>query len=366
MIPIAVAVFLFGSCSTKRAPQDAAHNQMAHDMNARPIVMLNEHQQFVANVTVDTVRYGVIDEMVTMLGTTAVNENSSAVISARVKGRVDVLYAKNPGQAIQKGMPLYSLYSEELLSDEKEYLTALRSAKEAVLQKELTAKLAEAARKKLLLWGLREAQINAIEQKGEPSPLMTFFSDYNGVLTQLQVYEGQYVDIGTPMFSMADFSQVWVEAQLYANEVAYLNKSNKVAVELPYLPNQRFRAAIAFQNPALDPSSKINLVRFRLTNPGLQIKPGEMAYIHFSKASKQAVIVPRSAIVYETMPAVWVKIAEGGFEKKRVRLGIQNKKEVEILEGLKPGEIVAATGSYLINSEYILQKGAGAMGGMKM
>lgn len=363
---IAVAAFLAGSCSTKREPQYTQHSQMEHDMNAKPIVMLNEHQQLVANVSVDTVRKAVIDEMVTLLGTTAVNENSSAVISARVNGRVDVLYAKNPGQAIRKGMPLYRIYSEELLADEKEYLTALQSANEAVLQKDLIAKLVDASRNKLLLWGLKEAQVKELEQKDSPSPLITYYSDYSGVLTQLLVYEGQYVDVGTPMFGMADLAQVWVEAQLYANEIAYLNRYPKVEVEFPYLPNQLFKASIAYQNPALDPNSKILLVRFRVLNPGMQIKPGEMAYIHVSKASKQAVIVPRSAIVYETMPAVWVKIGKDAFEKKMVRLGVQNKKQVEILEGLKPGEVVAATGGYLINSEYILQKGAGVMGGMKM
>lgn len=91
-----------------------------------------------------------------------------------------------------------------------------------------------------------------------------------------------------------------------------------------------------------------------------------MAYIHLGKASRHTVVVPRSAIVYETMPAVWVLVEPGTFEKRMVRLGIQNKKEVEVLSGLAPGEKIAVTGSYLINSEYILENGAGSMGGMKM
>lgn len=365
-LSITVVAVLALSCNNKKAPQHTAHASMGHDMDARPIVMLDDHQQLVANVTTDTVRNGVIAETITLLGTTAVNENSSAVISARVKGRIDVLYAKTPGQAITKGTPLYRIYSEELLADEKEYLIALQAAKEAVLQKDLTTKLADASRRKLQLWGLKTSQVEALERNGAPSPLVTYYSDYSGVLNQLLVYEGQYVDIGTPMFGMANFSQVWVEAQLYANEVAYLNKSQSVEVEFPFLPSRLLKATLAFQNPVLDANSKINTVRFQLSNPGMQIKPGEMAYIHFNKAAKQAVVVPRSAVVYETMPAVWVKISDSAFEKKMVRLGIQNKREVEVLEGLKPGEIVAATGGYLINSEYILQKGAGAMGGMKM
>lgn len=354
------------ACTSKKAPEHFSAAKMTHDMEGRPIVMLDQHQQLVANVTTDTVRKGTIDETLTVLGTTAINENSRSVISARVKGRIDLLYVKNPGQAIRKGAPLYRMYSEELLADEKEFLAAQKAVKEAVLQQGLTTQLLEASRKKLLLWGLKESQVRQLEQQGEPDPLVTFYSDYSGVLTQLMVYEGQYVDIGTPILNISGLSQLWVEAQLYADEVVYLNRTRRVDVEFPDLPNQFFKATIAFQNPVLDPGTKISLTRFQLTNPGMQIKPGEMAYVHISKTSKQSVVVPRSAIVYETMPAVWIKIGEGAFEKRMVRLGIQNKKEVEVLEGLQPGEVVVATGSYLINSEYILQKGAGNMGGMKM
>lgn len=335
-------------------------------MEGRPTVLLNDHQQWMANVTIDTVRSGTIDEMITMLGTTAVNENSSAVVSSRLKGRVDVLYAKNPGQPIGKGAPLYSIYSEELMAETSEYLTALQVSRDTLLQPDVRARLLQAARRKLALLGLTASQVVALERNGAPSPLTTFFSDHSGVLTELMVYEGQYVDVGTPMFAMADLSELWVETQLYAGEVAFLRSARKAEVEFPYLPEQFFGATLAFQNPTLDDATKVNRVRFRLKNPGGQVKPGEMAYIHLSKASKQTVVVPRSAIVYETVPAVWVLTEPGTFEKRHLRLGIQNKREVEVLEGLAPGERIAATGSYLINSEYILQQGAGSMGGMKM
>lgn len=366
IINLLLLILLLWSCHNQRAPHAARSTDMDHDMEGRPIVMLDEHQQVVANVTIDTVRSGIIDDMITMLGTTAVDENSKAVVSSRLKGRVDVLYARNPGQPIRKGSALYSIYSEEIMAGQSEYLTAIRAAKDTLLQPGIRSRLVQAARRKLVLLGLKEAQIETLERRGVPSPLITYFSDHSGTLTQLMVYEGQYVEEGTPLFGMADLSEVWVEAQLYAGEVMYLRQAGKVEVEFPELAGAFFPAVLAFENPALDANSKVNLVRFRLKNPGLQVKPGEMAYIHLSKASRQTVVVPRSAIVYETMPAVWVLVEPGTFEKRMVRLGIQNKREVEILEGLKPGERIAVTGSYLINSEYILQKGAGSMGGMEM
>lgn len=366
VLSIILAAFLFWSCGQQRAPHAAHPEKMSHDMEGRPIVMLDDHQQVVANVSIGAVRQGVIDEMVTLLGTTAVSEASRTVVSSRLKGRVEVLYARNPGQPVRKGAPLYSIYSEELMANESEYLTALKASKDTLLQPAIRSRLLQAARRKLVLQGLTAPQIEALERRGAPSPLVTFYSDYSGTLVKLVVYEGQYVEVGTPLFGLADLSELWVEAQLYAGEVAYLHRAGKVEVEFPDLPNQFFEAVMAFDNPVLDEGTKINRVRFRLHNPGGQVKPGEMAYIHLSRASRQTVVVPRSAIVYETVPAVWVLIEPGTFEKRHVRLGIQNKKEVEILEGLQPGERIAATGSYLINSEYILQKGAGSMGGMKM
>lgn len=363
---IPVVVLFLWSCSEQQAQEAAPHEAMSHNRKDRPIVMLDAHQQAMANVTIDTVRRGIIDEMVTMLGTTAIDENSRAVVSSRLKGRVDRLYARNPGQAIRKGMPLYSIYSEELMAEESEYLIAVRAAGDTLLQPAIRARLLQAARRKLALAGLRDGQIRELERSGAPNPATTFYSDYNGALMQLMVYEGQYVEVGTPLFELADLAYIWIEAQLYAGEVAYLRQAHKVEVEFPYLPNQFYPAELAFQNPALDAGTKVNRVRFRLKSPGRQVKPGEMAYIHLGKASRHTVVVPRSAIVYETMPAVWVLVEPGTFEKRMVRLGIQNKKEVEVLSGLTPGEKIAVTGSYLINSEYILENGAGSMGGMKM
>lgn len=363
LIPTLLMLLL--SCTGEKSePSHADHNPMVHDMDTRPIVMLNTHQQMVANVQTDTVTNGMIDEMVTMLGTTVVNENHTALITSRIKGRIEQLFTKTPGQLITNGAPLYRIYSEELLSDQKEFITATEALNKAVFQKEVAAKLVEASRKKLLLWGMKEAQIQDIAATGKADATLVFYSDYVGSLTQLLIYEGQYVDIGTPMFALADLSEVWIETQLYTDEVKFLNAAGKVEVDFPYIPNRIFSAAIAYENPTLNPDSKINLVRFKLSNPGQQIKPGEMAYVHFSKFSRQAIVVPRTAVVYEAMPAVWVKIDKDAFEKRMVTLGIQNKKQVEILTGLKPGEVVATTGSYLINSEYILQKGAGSMGGM--
>lgn len=362
---ITTSVIIVFGCTQKNIPHEHAAGTVGYNVDSPAIVLLNEHQQFVANITIDTVRAGTIDETVTMLGTTAVNENGNAVISSRVSGRIDFLSARNPGEYIFKGQPLYSIYSEELLAAQKEYLMAVELTKQT--EPTNVSKLAQSARRKLLLLGMKDDQISNLENGNKLSNVVTFFSDHNGILTDLMVSEGQYVQTGSPLFSITDLTQVWVETQLYANEIVYLNKGANVFVEFPHIPGGQFKATLAFQNPVIDPDTKINNVRFKLrNNERHMIKPGEMAYIHLSKGSKKALIVPRSAIVYESTPAVWVKVSPGVFEKRMVKLGMQNKQAVEIVAGLSQGDLVAATGGYLINSEYILRKGAGSMGVMKM
>lgn len=361
-----VAVLIAWACNSEPEHEHGASASGAHAADGGGVVVLDAQQQRVANVTIDTVRSGTIDEIVTLLGTTAVNENNTIVVSARLKGRVDALYVKNPGQNVLKGAPLYRIYSEELLADEHAHLAMLQAFGDTILQQDIANRMLQASRRKLVLWGVGEPQIRALERQAAPSPLLTVFSDYGGALTELMVSEGQYVDAGTPMFELTDLSELWVETQFYAQDVAFLQGAHKVEVEFASLPNQFFPAKLAFDNPVLDESSKVNRVRYRLKNPGLHIKPGEMAYVHLIKASRPALIVPRSAVVYETTPAVWVATDAHTFEKRMVRLGIQNKKEVEVLDGLTAGERIAATGSYLINSAHILQHGTGTMGGMKM
>lgn len=337
---------------------------MDHETDSSATVMLNAHQQYVANVTLDTVRFKEISETVTMLGSTAIDQNNVGVISSRVGGRIDELLVRSTGEYIKKGTPLYSIYSEELIVAQREYVNAIQLADASPLANLPT--LSSAARRKLVLLGMQDDQILSLESSGNVLTHVTFYSSYSGIVSALDVSEGQYVEPGTSMFTISDLEKFWVETQVYSSEISSLGTAENVQVEFPYVSDQLYDASIVFHNPLVNSETKINLVRLRVNGIPANIAMGEMAYVHVSKGSKKAVVVPRSAIVYETRPAVWISLQPGVFEKRMVKLGIQNKKEVEVIQGLTPGNVIAVTGSYLINSEYVLQKGAGSMGGMKM
>ena len=118
----------------------------------------------------------------------------------------------------------------------------------------------------------------------------------------------------------------------------------------------------------MEADQKISLVRFLFANKEFPIKPGMMVYVNIKRNEKRALVIPKSSILIGNMITAWVKSGDGMYENRMIRLGIQNKKEVEVLDGLKEGEIVVTSGAYLLNSALVLKNGAGMAGmdGMKM
>lgn len=356
-----ILIFLF-SCSEKTID----HSEHEGHDGMENMVMLTKEEIIKANIQVDTVLVKNISEQSTLTGTVAVNENQVTIITSRVKGRLDQVYVRNTGEYISKGKPLYDIYSEELLADENDYLLAIEQYKNAVTQKETAKQLAEGARKKLLQWTITEEQIQGLERSNKPSATLSFFSNADGYITDLSVREGEYVDIGTPIAKIADLSSIWVEAQVYSDEVKYLKQNPKLSVEFEIYPDKLFPGEIVFDNPAIETNQKVNLIRVKVDNKENKLKPGMMAYIYLKRNEKKTLVILKSALLVEKMISVWVQTSEGMFEPRMVTLGIENKTEVEILSGLKEGDIVVTSGAYLLKSVQTVKQGSNSMGGMKM
>ncbi len=350
------------SCS-ENAVNHAEHE--GHDgMESR--VMLTKEEIIKANILVDTVRIKNISEQNTLTGTVVFNEKQVTIISSRVNGRLERVYIRNTGEYISKGKLLYDIYSDELLSDENDYLLALELLKNAKSQKEAAKQLAEGARKKLLQWTITEEQIQELERSNKPSATFSFFNNADGYITELYAREGEYVETGTPLLKFTDLSTVWAEAQVYSDEIKFLKQNPKLSVEFEIYPGELFNGEIVFDNPSLESNQKISLVRVKIYNEEGKIKPGMMAYIHLKRNEKRTLVVPKSALLVEKMITVWIQTSEGVFESRIVTTGIENKAEVEIVSGLKEGDLVVISGAYLLKSEQTVKQGGGGMKGMKM
>lgn len=344
------------------------HNITARDDPEMDMVTMSKRDEQYANIQIDTVKIKTISEYTTLLGTVSLDERKITVLTSRIGGRIDKLFVRDPQQWVTAGQPLYAIYSEELLSYQSELLNVLQQQSQFGNAKQITDQLVEGARRKLTLWGLSGEQIRELEKSRELSPLVTFSSPITGTLIELSVNEGQYVDIGTPLFRLADLSQLWVEAQMYTSELKWLHEKTAVTVEFDLYSGETFSATPVFDNPTVEADQKVSIVRFLVRNHNHQLKPGMMAYVNVTHNEKKAMVIPKSSILVGNTVTAWVKTSDGMYESRMIELGIQNKKEAEVTSGLKEGELIVTSGSFLLNSALILKKGTAmpAMEGMKM
>lgn len=331
--------------------------EKSHEGHKGNFITLDNRQQILAGIETDTVKNKIIIPASTILGTVAIDEEQVTTISSRVKGRIDKLYIKTSGEYLRKGNPVYGIYSEELFSDEKEFLALSEKRNQRGGINKFLDDMFTASKNKLLLWGLSENQVSDIEKNKETSAQITFYSQAEGYITEVSVKEGMYVNEGTPLIKLADLKQVWVEAQVYTTEKA--DPNNSFQVYSATSPDEIYNGLLVFNNPSVEEGRKVQLLRISVDNPKSKLIPGMMVYVSSKKTSPPVLSVPKSSVLLEKMKTVWIKIDETTFEQRMVETGTENKYLIEILSGIKEGEIIVTSGAYLINSEFVLKSGAG-------
>lgn len=329
-------------------------------------IVLNDQQIQLGNIQVDTIGKGVIENETVLTATLNIDETKTTTISARISGRIERLYFKSEGDYIQKGAKLYDLYSEELNNAKQEYILALE--KQRVLDNSIIDlhQLVQSAKNKLILWGMSEEQIRELEKTKQSSVLTSFYSPANGFVSALISHEGDYIMEGGVIVRLANLSSLWAEAQVYTSELSKFDAKSLANVRLPDL-NMEVKGNIQLVNPEINPDTRINLVRVAIANPGNQLKPGMPAYVIIRSKQKNSLTLPVDAVIRDESGAtVWVQTGKNIFKNKMVTVGMESNGVIEISSGLKVGDIVVTSGAYLLNSEYIFEKGANPMEGMKM
>ncbi len=330
-------------------------------------VKLSEQQIRLANIQTDTVRLQPLGEEITLSATLKENQNGINAVTARISGRIERLFVRNAGEPVRSGQAVFELYSEELVSAQQDYLLALQSKKRYGDNDLNFTQIANAARNKLLLWGMTERQIGEIEQSGKVKNAITFYSKYAGVAIEVSVAEGDYVAEGSSVLRLADLRTLWAEAQLYVSDLPFLNQAHEALVEIPSFSDQKLKGKVSFVNPALEASSKIVMIRVEIANPNGEYQPGMQAWITLKGKVKNALAVPTNALIQGKDGAtVWVKNANDAFESRMVTVGMSNRDFTEIKSGLEVGEEAVVSGAYLLNSEYVFKKGANPMAGHDM
>lgn len=328
-------------------------------------LQLSDQQIELGNIKTDTIRNGSIGDQLVLTGTLNFDQLKSASVSSRIMGRVEKLYYKNLGDYVQKGSPLFDLYSEDLNNAKQEFILALDKkasfGNESVID---YAQLLQSAKNKLLLWGMNESQVKDLEQTRKASAITTFHSNYSGYITELGIREGDYVMEGGTVVKLADLSSLWAEAQVYTSQMAELDRNSIATVQLPDFDGKEIKGKIEFVNPEINTDTRINLVRVSIPNPGHQLKPGMPAYIILKSPKRNSLSLPIDAVIRDGKGStVWIQKDKNTFKSIMVQTGLETGDRIEIKSGLKTGDVVVLSGAYLLHSEYVFKKGADPMSG---
>lgn len=323
-------------------------------------IKLSDTQIKLGNIKAQPVQMNFVGEGLSLRGTLAPDERKIEVISSRVPGRIDKLYYKNEGERIKVGDRVYDIYSEELQAAIQQYLLLREKAIKLNGGSFNYNEMLRSARDKLMVWGLSENQINSFNNN--TSPLVSFYSNKSGIVNEVSIREGSYVNEGSPILKVTDYSNLWVEAEAYPKDLKFIKPGLNVKVIVEAFPNEVIDGKITIANPEVESQSRINMVRVSIPNKEGKYKPGMRATVTSLTNEKRTIAIPEEAILYQPdMKTVWVMTGEGIFKPKMVETGIANNGLVEIKSGLSEGEILVISGSYLIDSEYRLRKGSGGM-----
>jgi Cu(I)/Ag(I) efflux system membrane fusion protein len=319
------------------------------------IVSLSNQQVQLGNIVTDTVGINSLGNKSILTATLAVDETRSVTVNSRIAGRIDKLYFKAMGDYIHKGDRLYDLYSETLNNAKQEYLLAL--TKQKTLDNSIIdfKQVVESSKNKLLLWGMSESQIDDLGKTKTNSVVTTFYSPSDGYVTDLKSHEGDYISEGTIIFRLANLSNLWAEAQVYASQLSEIDHKATVMVRIPEL-SKEIMGHIDFVSPEINPATRLNLIRVSVPNSNGQLKPGMLAYVELKNRQSNSITLPgRSIIRNEKGSFVWLMIGRNSYKTVMVETGLEDADLIEIRSGLKAGDIVVTNGAYLLNSEYIFK-----------
>jgi Cu(I)/Ag(I) efflux system membrane fusion protein len=326
--------------ASKRTAAD--DNRMVHEMTPEAVAMANIHTSRVSGVSPEG--------EILLTGKIQADERLLASVTAKYPGRIDRLYVSFTGQAVQVGQKLATIYSPELLTAQKELLEAVKS-------KATFPELYTSAREKLRLWKLTEKQIDEIEKTGKIMDQFDVLADRGGIVTQLNISVGDYVNTGSVLFSLADFSKIWVMIDAYETDLPFIKTGNEISFTVAALPGKTFNARVTYIDPVINPGTRTASVRAEAVNRNMELKP-EMfvnARIRSSVSSaKKSLAIPRSALLWSGKRSiVYVKVPEAefpSFEMREITIGSRMGEMYLVEAGLEAGEEIVTNGVFAIDA----------------
>jgi multidrug efflux pump subunit AcrA (membrane-fusion protein) len=335
------------------------------DTNAASTTTIAVEAATMQNMNLRTVEIqsGPLRKTIRTVGAIDYNETALADVTTKFKGWIEKLNVDATGQLVHRGEPMFEIYSPELYSAEAEYLLALDAG---ATNDPGAAALRETAAGKLRFFDVPEAQITELEQTRTPRRTLPVAAPMAGFVIEKNVVSGQMVDAGMRLYRLADLGIVWVIAQVYEQDLAYVQLGQEAVVKVPSLPDREFRGRVTFVYPSVDEKTRTARVRLEFENPGYYLKPGMFVSAQIqAELADSAVLVPDEAVLRSgAKNTVFVALPGGKFEARDVVLGVEAENDMnQVLSGLTAGERVVTSGQFLLDSESQLQEAIEKMRG---
>ena len=294
---------------------------------------------------------GPLRRIIRTVGAIDYNETALADVTTKFRGWIENLYVDSTGKQVRKGEPLFDIYSPDLYSAQNEYVLAQNQAGGSGLK--------ASARQKLRLFDISEDQIAQLEKSRQPQRTLRVDAPIDGIVVEKMTVHGQMVEAGMKLYRLADLNIVWVQSQIYEQDLALLKLGQEAEVSLSYLPDRKFRGRVTYIYPTVDEKTRTARVRMEFHNPGLFLKPGMFATVELRAELKpDALLVPDSAVLRSgEKNTVFVAVDNGHFEPRDVQLGARaDNNAYEAISGLMEGERVVTSGQFMLDSESQLRE----------
>ncbi|HQT42725.1 MAG TPA: efflux RND transporter periplasmic adaptor subunit [Halothiobacillus sp.] len=300
------------------------------------------------NVVLAPVQWRNLTRQIHSVGLVDFDENRLAHVHPRASGWVEQLNVRALGDRVQKGQVLLTIYSPDILSAEKDFLVAQKSG---------MTELRDAARERLRLLNVPESIINQVAASGKVARTIPVLAPQAGYISAINLRDGMYVTPDLDMYTIADASKVWVQAEILARDMNQVAVGQPTTMTVDGIPGRIWHGTVDFVYPELDPKSRTLKARLVFENPDGVLKPNQFAEVGISGAPQADVLtVPTSAVIPTPNGARVVrKNADGSFQPVLVTVGQSADGYTQIERGLAPQDEVVASGQFLLDSESSLQ-----------
>ena len=306
-------------------------------------------------------KYENLSRLVHTFGEISVPDPNIYSITIKFDGWAERLFVDEEGERVRKGQPLFEVYSPDLVTAQKELLVTLKSG-----SNETMTRLAESARSRLLNWDISEDQLAQLEASGKVTRTMIIRSPVDGFVKMKHVNEGDRVSARSVLYEIADLRKVWVEADVYEQDLPYLSLHQTARVSIPSIPGRTFTGKVSYISPLIDERGQTE-IRLELDNPKYLLKPAMYAEVTLENTlDGDRLVIPRTAVINSGVrQLVYIADADDSYEPRMVKTGAVGENDlIEVVNGLASGDAVVTSGQFLLDSETRLSEATQASGHM--